>query len=460
MSEKFYLNSDFYKISTDTDEVKKTFEKIHLTDFTEIVQMERHPSNSTLLSLPLSDLTRRKQSDAAKRSKLKMRSVPNLMKNAEPNESHKSVKQCIDSDEELVKGDIKRLEVANEIDITVRTLPKYASLKKGSRTSYFYSKLKESFYKFSRLRGEKNLNKERNEINEKLADKAVDIVALKTKPQQMFPFGEQEDNDDDNPSNELHRGITILSGKSYYFQNGVYVDQQRSEYQMSCPKTMQSLDKRSEIQTLILPETAMIPIRKDSPVHLASLKCLPTSTLKAGHGTKEQNTNEDGEDAIRSLSVDVASSSLNLSDANSHNFEPSTNGDSVTREESSSSLDSYDGRYDEEDDEEEEEEEEEDEDNYSINEDKQQQADEPEFGDELATTVALTGTTTRVSTVLLRNLIGTQVVSQAGELPPMLLSFSQMSSSAVPSSSSSSAISSYCSILLSPEYLHKRTQSA
>lgn len=448
MSEKFYLNSDFYKISTDINEIQKTFEMIKLTDFTEIVQMERYPSNSTLLSLPLDPPRKRYRELYNKRNKLKTKSEPNLLKEAEPSKSYCGDDESCSSAKELSVHDIDKLESAEEIDLTYRSLPERALPKKISKTSHFYSKLKEGFlYKFGRHKREKE---------EKLDEESSRVKKPMEPPKSLLP--KLLTSGTGNTNDELHRGITILSGKSYYFRNGIYLDDQRSEYQMSCPKTMQSLDKRSEIQTLILPETSMIPIRKDSQVRLKSLKYLPTSTNKSSHAGEFSESQEEGTEAIRSLSVDVASSSLNLSDANSNNFESSTNEDSMVSESNTRDrIDDTDGNseyYDDDDQY----------DNDSDEYDDCEQLVESELEDGVATTtVALTGTTTRVSTVLIRSLLGTQSTSHITllplPLPALMLSLDQASSASNPSSTSSSG-SSYCSILLSPEYLHKRTQSA
>lgn len=441
MSEKFYLNSDFYKISTDINEIQKTFEMIKLADFTETVQMERYPSNSTLLSLHLDHPSKKYCEMYEKRNKLKTRSEPNLVKDAEPSESYDDDREPYRSAKVLNVCDIDKLESAEDIDLTFRSLPGRDSPKKSSKTSHFYSKLKKGFlYKFGRRRREKESDSEQE--------------SQQLPKSSELPLQQKSSiSDTGNANDELHRGITVLSGKSYYFRNGIYIDEQRSEYQMSCPKTMQSLDKRSVIQTLILPETSMIPIRKDSQVRLTSLKYLPASTNKASHAGE-------GTEAIRSLSVDVASSSLNLSDDNSNNFESSTNENSEVSEsntraraDTNDNSDYY-GDSDEYD---------EDDDGDDYDDCEQQEELEPDDG--LATTtVALTGTTTRVYTVLVRSLLGTQSTSHTTmrplPFPALLLSLDQVSSASIPSSALSSAGSSYCSILLSPDNLHKRTQSA
>lgn len=313
MSEKFYLNSDFYKISTDINEIQKTFEMIKLADFTETVQMERYPSNSTLLSLHLDHPKKKYREIYKKRNKLKTRSEPNLVKDAEPSGSYDDDREPYRSAKVLNVCDIDKFESAEDIDLTFRSLPGRDSPKKSSKTSHFYSKLKEGFlYKFGRRKREKQSDREQE--SQQLPKSSELLLQRKASI-----------SDTGNTNDELHRGITELSGKSYYFRNGIYIDDQRSEYQMSCPKNMQSLNKRSEIQTLILPETSMIPIRKDSQIRLTRLKHLPASTNKTSHAGE-------GSEAIRSLSVDVASSSLNLSDANSNNFESSTNDDSEVSE--------------------------------------------------------------------------------------------------------------------------------
>lgn len=190
---------------------------------------------------------------------------------------------------------------------------------------------------------------------------------------------------------------TRIRGRLYYYNNGQYFDNNLNEYQLSIPRT-----RDSNMTMIVSPNWNTIPIRIDPPVTLEQESVNRLSTTTREHPP--------------SLFADVGSSSLNLSDESSTE-DSSTQLTSSSTEDNSSPSPSSDAVS-------------------------SMEFEDGSFEEGFTETVTgLTRTITQAATLVAPNTTTTR-------------------STQSPSLSLSPSSSSYNSLLQSPEYLYKRTQSA
>lgn len=313
MNGKVNFETAFSKISTDVKDIEKSFAKVNLATFSKTVEFERHPSNGSIRSLP-QNLT----------YKNSCRSDIDNFKFTKSNKSeffHSLNGIVINTESDLLETAInhnvlqdpkKDGDLVTTINVTEESLNSIDTSAHYSTISYFYNKVKSKIASSTRKKRVKEIKEKK--INKKeIINKMEDLFIISTEVEKEL--GRCDDhqlqicNPGITPCKFLHRGITILSNKVYYYNDGVYLDDELNEFQMSCSKNTNSIERsrQSEIEKVIAPETGYVPIRKDSITHIEGLSALQelAGGIKRLPKRKDTTTHTD--------STDFGSSSLNLS---------------------------------------------------------------------------------------------------------------------------------------------------
>lgn len=300
MTEKFYLQSRFYRIVPDFAELEADWSKLSVND----IQMERYPSYSSRRSLNKSPVIRinKKFGDTKKiteetRGRTRSRKGGVDKDNSNNHQSHLEV-------EETTYG-------MDTTALSIKSIPEelflHQHVKKKKR--HFYSRLKDSlFNKIYHHKEKGGICKKESKEPEALEEQIDEVPDKKL----------------------LHHGITVISGKPYYhYGAGSYVDANNVRFQISIPGDIKRLQinrkevkyaqqlgyqkdhfvMKSEIERLISPESFFIPILQD-PEELK---------VHRGEGL-----------STHSMNVDVESSSLNLSDCTNSHANSHSNGDELS----------------------------------------------------------------------------------------------------------------------------------
>lgn len=381
MSGNFSRSYGFSKIKTEADEIGKSLDKINhdFESFYKVVELGRFPSFYKSNSLPNVSVL-----DAFKKEIIISSKLDDV-------EDHGSSFVHLDSSKSMNKAN-------------------------------FYNRMKNNFFSSFKKPRKINFDKKDKKLTEK-----------KNEPRPVLSC---DSSTSINKDTDFERGATILSGKSYYYHNGVYTDDSKNKYQMSFPRTStQTSHNQSEIVTIALPELTMIPIRKDSHAsRLKEISKLPSIISK--HDDKKDKEKEKKykkkakKQRRMNNNIDAGSSSLNMSSDSSV---------ITTEETNTSSLESINGSRSAS--------------TPSIiitGEDSEQYQLQQH-----PTLVAVTATNTletaatRTATIIISN-------GEHGTTQNTVTELFPRSSTA----SVSSSASSYCSILQSPIHLYKRVQSA
>ena len=357
------FNSNFSKITAGAQDVQHSLEKLNMETFSDVAQLERHPSTITVESIDTSKSNKRKveMGKGSKCVNMKGEEQKPGSKNAVREEGSSFIGR-IDVQPDCEESTYDNAGVSTELfnetihdhdrivmgttiwdhdrftsTLSLPTLPSDVSHSARKRDlSTFYHRVKRRFVE--RFTGRNDLTKAN------IGDRHITITSSSSSSHS------KGSNSDDTThfcktTGGLYRGVTILGGKSFYLKDGVYIDDEESEYQMSCPKTIQSIafGKRSEIEELIAPETSTIPIRKDSPFHL--LESLKRLSASVSAKVVDGDSVRDNADIVAGISTDpvvrVIRRNPTCSDAGSSslNFSNTERGSEMDNETSGESFD-------------------------------------------------------------------------------------------------------------------------
>lgn len=363
------FNSNFSKITAGAQDVQHSLEKLNMETFSDVAQLERHPSTITVESIDTSKSNKRKveMGKGSKCVNMKGEEQKPGSKNAVREEGSSFIGR-IDVQSDCEQSTYDNAGVSTELfnetvhdhdcivmgttiwdhdrftsTLSLPTLPSDVSHSERKRDlSTFYHRVKRRFVE--RFTGRNDLTKAN------IDDRHITITNSNSSSSSSSSSSSKGNNSDDTThfcktTGGLYRGVTILGGKSFYLRDGVYIDDEDSEYQMSCPKTIQSIafGKRSEIEELIAPETSTIPIRKDSPFHL--LESLKRLSASVSAKVVDGDSVRDNADIVAGISTDpvvrVIRRNPTCSDAGSSslNFSNTERGSEMDNETSGESFD-------------------------------------------------------------------------------------------------------------------------